>query len=851
MKTILRNQLWAFLLSSAICPATYASDIVEVLPLTDRIIMVHFDDGKVIHHKLGENRNSDVLKSSPLDVSRAGTATCYNVTSPDDTNYAEARNPSDVGRKSKGTDFTMSSIWTPDWQSKSWAQEHWIYLFLPSGMQHGKNYTLDTGTLATGKNSFSFVFNESELRSEAIHVNQVGYLPDARKKYGYVYHWMGDKGGLNLSEYAGTGFRLEDCQSGATVFQGTTAFRATATNRETYQKNETPNDNFLGAEVYECDFSSFTTPGRYRLVVDGIGSSFPFEIGTDIYRAPFRTTARGLYHNRSGIELTAEYTEFTRPAPHNPETTAGFKGKLRYTTVRACDTQTDGGDAESIRKLVEASDKGTIDTWGWYQDAGDWDGYPSHLRIPALLMLAYEMAPEKFIDSELDIPGKNNGIPDILDEARWLIEYLHRTRHAIMDAGYGTGGVSSRVCGDYWGEDMNSSNVTNGSWGDKRTWYVFGEDPMSTYMYCGLAAEYAYLLKLSGKSCPTGIDWKKEAEEAFEWASANTRQGDENSQYAAISLKDSRAYAAANLYKLSPDQKYHDIFLSYSRSIQATTVLSEDARLSVYSYLLQNPVRQDSNVRAILKKAVAKTADTNVSDAAKKRGCRWGGNIYMPMLVGQSTTPLVIDALADYRINGDAESLSDAMTTVDYFMGTNPLNMIWFTAEKSELTNRDRRYVTGIFHMDSWYNTAKEEREVPGFSPYGPWRQDKILDPGKGQNQGWWSNEWAMLSTYPAIQNNPTPIDNSATAWPGHERWFSQRYSPLSCENTIHQNTVHWAIATGLLCEDITDNPFDFSRLDDADPTDGIVLIPADKQKKEISLGVITIRGGKKYLTLH
>ena len=182
MKTILRNHLWAFLLGSAICPTTQASDIIEVLPLTDRIIMVHFDDGKVIHHKLGENRNSDVLKSSPLDVSRAGTATCYTITSPDDTNYAEARNPSDVGRKSKGTDFTMSSIWTPDWQSKSWAQEHWIYLFLPSGMQHGKNYTLDTGTLATGKNSFSFVFNESELRSEAIHVNQVGYLPDARKK---------------------------------------------------------------------------------------------------------------------------------------------------------------------------------------------------------------------------------------------------------------------------------------------------------------------------------------------------------------------------------------------------------------------------------------------------------------------------------------------------------------------------------------------------------------------------------------------------------------------------------------------------------------------------------------------
>ncbi|MDD6209727.1 MAG: fibronectin type III domain-containing protein [Bacteroidales bacterium] len=790
-----------------------ASDITEVLPLTDQILMVHFDDGTVTHHKLGESRDSDVLSADTLNCADAVNVSSYYLSSTDDSNYASNKAPSSIGRKSKGTEFTMGSIWVQNWQKNSWASEHWIYLYLPFKMQTGKNYTLNTGTLAKNKNSFTFTYDEKNNRSEAVHVNQVGYLPSAQKKFGYVYHWMGDKGGLPLTSYANKNFWLIDVNSGEVKYTGQLKFRAAADNPETSQTNDTPNKNFLGAEVYECDFSTFNTSGKYRLAVEGIGCSFPFEIGEDIYRSSFKTTARGLYHNRSGIELTSEYTEFTRPADHNPNTTPGFAGKIRYSSVRSCDTQSDGGDGASIKALVESGDKGVLNTWGWYQDAGDWDGYPSHLRIPALLMLSYEMTPEKFSDNELNIPGKNNEIPDILDEARWLIEYLHRTRHAIMDAGYGTGGVSGRVCGDYWGNDMNSDTKTNGSWGDMRTWYVFGEDPMNTYMYAGLAAEYAYLLKLSGKSCPTNINWEQEAKEAYEWAKNNTREGDEKAPYAVVSLKDARMYAAANLYKLTGKNDYHARFIKDSENIGKNSTLSEDTRLSVYSYLLLDLARTQEDAITRFKSATSITADNMVSIAAEKRGCRWGGSFSMPMLVGQASTPYVLDALMDYKINNDQASLNDAITTVDYFMGNNPLNLIWFTGEKTDITNPDRRYVKGVFHMDSWYNTAKEDREVPGFSPYGPWRQEKVLDPNQGGNQGWWSNEWSYLSAYPAIQNNPNPMENTPTAWPGHERWFNQRYAPLACENTIHQNTVFWALTTGFLCKDVTSNPFDSNRL--------------------------------------
>src|SRR5665811_2041222 len=114
---------------------------------------------------------------------------------------------------------------------------------------------------------------------------------------------------------------------------------------------------------------------EYILAVEGVGCSFPFKIENDIYRLPFYTSVRGLYHNRSGIELKEPYTEFTRPAPHNPLITPGFAGKLKYTSSRFIDwTNSDNDNSNPDRpdkKAIEAGMKGPVDSWGWYQDAGD------------------------------------------------------------------------------------------------------------------------------------------------------------------------------------------------------------------------------------------------------------------------------------------------------------------------------------------------------------------------------------------------------------------------------------------------------------------------------------------------
>ncbi|MCU0355239.1 MAG: hypothetical protein MUD08_16105, partial [Cytophagales bacterium] len=549
-----------------------AADIVDVLPVTNRILLVHFDDGYTVPHKKGQKRSDESAVVDPLDVTRAMLLASYTLGSADDANYATPQNPTDIGRKSKGTEYAnLCEGWggaavgcqntSPDH-----AKEHWVYLFLPQPLQKGRTYTLSTGTLAKNKAAVTFTFDETKLRSETVHVNNLGYSTAAPAKYGYLYHWMGDKGGADLAAFNGKDFRIVRTSDRQAVFNGKVAFRKDKNNAETAQSdpNETPNRNFSLSDVYECDFSAFNTPGEYVLSVDGIGCSFPFKIEADVFREAYFWTMKGLFQNRSGIELKAPFTEHPRPAPHHPKLTPGFAGRLKYTTARFFDYK--GGDNDPADKpTIEAGAKGALtDTWGWYQDAGDWDAYYSHSHVPAELMFVYEAARNKFTDNELNIPESGNGLPDLLDEAAWLLRFYKRAKDEIKTKGWGTGGVpGARVFGDLWGGDEREGGITQGSWEDTgRDWYVSGEDPWMSYKYAALAAQMAYILASERKTDPENVDWAKEAVEAYAWAKNNTKAGDENVRFGDLLLREMRAYAAAALYRATGAAPYHEQFLA-------------------------------------------------------------------------------------------------------------------------------------------------------------------------------------------------------------------------------------------------------------------------------------------------
>jgi endoglucanase len=172
-------------------------------------------------------------------------------------------------------------------------------------------------------------------------------------------------------------------------------------------------DAASGDEVQIADFSSFKTPGKEYTLSVGADVSHPFDIEADVYKKLKYEALAYFYHTRSGIEIAMPYAggkQWTRPAGH----------------VGVAPNQGD----KSVPCLQGSGCDYKLDvTGGWY-DAGDHGKYVVNGGISAwTLMNEYERAKLRGTeadlgDGKLNIPEKKNKIPDILDEARWELDFM-------------------------------------------------------------------------------------------------------------------------------------------------------------------------------------------------------------------------------------------------------------------------------------------------------------------------------------------------------------------------------------------------------------------------------------------
>lgn len=735
--------------------------LVSACQMSDHVVLLHLSEGYVQHHHAGEPRTSEVVHLFPLDLKLAMSPSTYSVASSSGNQIPVEG----VNRKSKGSDWA--------WHVDSWQNDHavnhgpdhvdddWLYLNLKEPLLDGKAYTISFPKLGVSPASVRLIGGAST--SQAIHTNLIGYVPSAPQKYAYLYAWTGDGGSLKLDEFEGKPFTVNSVGTGAVVFRSTIHLRGGSNIVETGQASDTPAGNFSGADVYECDFSQFKSPGRYRIEVPGLGRSQPFVMDADAYRQPFLTSLKGLYYNRSGIELKPPYADQVRPAPHNPELTPGFAGQLVYTKSRFIDWSNWDSDPADL-PAIKAGIQGPIDVSGWYQDAGDWDSYFTHLQVGMRLMLAFQMTPSHFANGEGNLPESKDGIPDILNEAAWLPRFCYRLRHVLMKKGYGTGGIGLRICGDFFGGDTGPNDLGQPSWQDThRKWIASGEDPLSTYGYAGTAAQMALCLQEIGRPDPQGLPWKQEAEEAYHWAKSNTRPGDS----AKPDFENYLGFASATLYRLTGQAEYLSDFRDAESKVAADTHLNQAALFGPAEFAL-NPAAAgaDPSLAQRLVKAIFTTADAEC-DSADKRNLRWGGDWYFPMVVGQQTTPMVQAVEVGYTLAKPSDAgratryLGCLYTTADYFLGCNSEEMTWVSGLGPD-------YPKHLFKLDDWYATTP--RTNIGITPYGPTRKTNAT--GKGP----WDSDWANASVYPAIDS-----------WPGAERWFPNQCCPLTNEFTIWQ----------------------------------------------------------------
>jgi endoglucanase len=173
-------------------------------------------------------------------------------------------------------------------------------------------------------------------------------------------------------------------------------------------------DSASGSNVHRIDFTGFSAAGSgYRLVVNG-AESRPFSLDQAIYGPLARDALAYFYHNRAGTLIEARYAggaQWARPAGHLPE-----KAKCVA-----------GPDAHGNR--WPGCGYSLDVTGGWY-DAGDQGKYVVNGGIALWTLLnLYERqrlrgVSPAFPDGSASIPEGGNGVDDLLDEARWEVEFF-------------------------------------------------------------------------------------------------------------------------------------------------------------------------------------------------------------------------------------------------------------------------------------------------------------------------------------------------------------------------------------------------------------------------------------------
>jgi hypothetical protein len=440
-------------------------------------------------------------------------------------------------------------------QVNSAAVAHFAYLKLAEPLKSGTKYTVKT---RQGEET-SFVYDENTIISQAIKVNQVGYLPDAGRKYAYLGAWLGPHGPLDLSNFADHEFFLIDEATGKSAFSSKIKLRM----KEQYytgSKDEIVPLN--GEDVYEMDFSKFKTPGKYHIMIPGIGRSWNFEIGNNAVGMAFYTHTRGLYHQRSGIKKGPPYTNWVMGADHMESWVGGFSpnsGDYDTDENKGYGYTDENGKPVKIEhfKVIRetATDTKLQDVHGGWWDAADYDRRSYHFRIVEDLLTAYFMFPAKFSDGQLDIPESGNGIPDIIDEAAWGIELWRRAQTS-------KGGVGCWLEADSHPKFINPAT-------DTQRYYVALPTRWGTIQYAAYAAMLARAYKQCGALDKAELYFQSSAK-AFEYAinPENTvkfswKHLNEEKKYVEYKYSESPKLsktelfkAALNLYLYSSDNKY-------------------------------------------------------------------------------------------------------------------------------------------------------------------------------------------------------------------------------------------------------------------------------------------------------
>jgi len=171
-------------------------------------------------------------------------------------------------------------------------------------------------------------------------------------------------------------------------------------------------DEDSGDQVAFVDFSSVTTAGSYYLYHSaGDQRSYSFQIADDVYGIAGEAAVKSFYFQRCN---------HSRELPWAGDALGGHPGNGGQWVDAACHS----GDGNATAG-PGSPDHGPLDLHGGWHDAGD---YQKTLwgRGVGHMLWAYELNPSAWSDGQLNLPESANGVPDLLDEIAWELDFYLR-----------------------------------------------------------------------------------------------------------------------------------------------------------------------------------------------------------------------------------------------------------------------------------------------------------------------------------------------------------------------------------------------------------------------------------------
>ena len=418
-------------------------------------------------------------------------------------------------------------------------------------------------------------------------------------------------------------------------------------------------DRSSGERVQQIDFSSLTTPGKGLKLRVGHDESFPFEIGDGVYRRLKYDALAFFYLQRSGVEIKMPYAgspAYERPAGHL-------------------------GD-KSVPCAPTAKCSYSLDVSGGWYDAGDHGKYVVNSGISTwqlqnqLEVLArFGTTAGDFGDGKMNVPEAGNGRPDLLDEARYNLEFMLKMQ--VPEGQPHAGMAHQRIHGEKW-SDLPTMP-------DKDTIRRFLR-PVSTAATYDLAATAAQGARLWQKLDPAfAARCLKAAETAFAAAKKSPTiyaepMGQGGGAYGDGDLSDELYWAATELFITTGKGEYKDEMtrsrFHASKAMDATggnMGWDHVAALAKISLAVAPNNLGDAGI-AEQRQALIGQADRFLA-SIEKRGYRapvasdtsyiWGSN-------GGVMNAGVVLGMA-YFLTKDVKYANGVVDTMDYLLGRNPL----------------------------------------------------------------------------------------------------------------------------------------------------------------------------------